>query len=68
MPKQPIRSHFRQLKKAQNSKQEGERKKAQNLFGHCRGRKVTDETNFIPTSSRSPLCEPGAQFGEVGMV
>lgn len=27
MPKQPIRPHFRQLKKAQNSKQEGEGKK-----------------------------------------
>lgn len=55
MPKQPIRSHFRQLKKAQNSKQEGEgKKKAQNLFGHGRGEKVTDETNFIPASSQSP--------------
>lgn len=64
MPKQPIRSHFRQLKKAQNSKQEGEgKKKAQNLFGHGRGEKVTDETNFIPASSQSPWCEPGAQFG-----
>ena len=64
MPKQPIRPHFRQLKKAQNSKQEGEgEKKAQNLSGHSRGEKVTDETIFIPAPSQSPWCEPGAQFG-----
>lgn len=64
MPKQPIRSHFRQLKKAQNSKQEGEKEKKKKHKIYL----DTDETNFNPTSSQGPFCEPGAHCGEVGMV
>lgn len=69
MPKQPIRSHFRQLKKAQNSKQEGEGKKRRKIYlDTVEEKRLRMRPTSFPPRLRVPDVNLVPSLGEVETV